>query len=352
MTRQDFRQECISRDGGICVVPSCGNGGFDADPESEGDVHHIIERKLWDDGGYIPENGVTVCNYHHRLAERNIIPPQAFWRWLGIENPILPEGIDSMHVDKWGEKLEEPPWKEHRVNIKYPSTRHLPWSHERDTDDTAHREVQNFVDVPLIATVKMDGGNAMLVKDTENPVRARNGCQADKDHFDMAKQWYWDNDLYSKIPEHLQVFGEWLYAKHSIHYGCDCDEPCEDVGPELRDYFQVFGLYDTRYDLWLGWNNTMQFTHKHDLTLAPCATDNYYHMDEFDNSQEFWHFYYELSQKVVEQGHEGIVIRSAHPFHYGQIDERLGKYVRPGHVKEDEKHWSKRPTVQNVRKNE
>lgn len=316
------------------------------DPDSPGEVHHIIERKLWDDGGYIPDNGATVCNYHHRLAERNIIPPQAFWQWLDIEDPPLPEQFDNMAIDKWGEDLAVPPWKEHRENIKYPSTRHLPWSHERDTDDTAHKEVDNFLGYHLVATVKMDGGNAMLVKDTENPIRARNGRHADKDHFDMAKQWYWENDLYSKIPEHYQVFGEWLYAKHSIHYGCDCDEPCEDVGPALDDYFQVFGVYDTRFDLWLGWHDTMKFALGNDMAVVPAAT-GMYGFGEYDNRGKFWNDAYELSQKVVEQGHEGIVIRSMYPFQYGQIEERLGKYVRPGHVKEGEKHWSKRALVQN-----
>ena len=350
MSRTDFRQACVERDGGECLSPHC-NNPVTADPDGPGEVHHIMERKLWSDGGYIPDNGASVCNECHRLAEDNIIPPQAFWRWAGIEDPPLPEGV-RLDSDKWGEPLEQPAWQEHREYIKYPSTRHLPFSHEREADDTAHKEVDCFLDIPLVATLKMDGGNAMLVKDTENPIRARNGRQADKDHFDMAKQWYWDNNLYSKIPEHLQIFGEWLYAKHSIHYGCDCEEECEDVGPALRDYFQVFGVYDTRFDLWLGWIETKRVAQDIGLTMAQGAETAYDDsakapIGEFDNRQEFWDYAWELSQNVVEQGHEGIVIRSALPFHYGQIGERLGKYVRPGHVKEDEKHWSKRPTVQN-----
>jgi len=346
MTRQDFRDICVKRDGGQCIVPTC-HKQVNTVPDGPGEVHHIIERKLWSDGGYIKDNGASVCNYHHRMAEDNVIPPQAFWRWAGIEDPPLPEGVD-FHSDKWGEPLEQPPWKEHRENIKYPSTRHLPWSHERDADDTAHQQVEWAMGYPLIATIKMDGGNAMLVKDSENPVRARNGRHADKDHFDMAKQWYWQNDLYSRIPEHLQVFGEWLYAKHSIHYGCDCDEPCDDVGPALDDYFQVFGVYDTRYDLWLGWYETKLVADQIGAAMVP-AVPGGYDFGEFDNTQEFWGKAYELSQKVVDMGHEGIVIRSAMPYHYSQIGERLGKYVRPGHVKEDEKHWSKRALVQNQR---
>lgn len=351
MNRADFREACVSRDGGKCLVPDC-DSTVVSEPDGPGEVHHIIERKLWDEGGYVPENGACVCNEHHRLAEDNVIPPQAFWRWTEqIENVLLPDGLTDLHsnqtdIDKWGEQLEYPPWEAFRDYIKYPSTRHLPWSHEREADDTAHESIEFLTDYPLIATVKMDGGNAMLVKDTDEPIRARNGQQADKEHFDMAKQWYWDNELYTKIPEHIQVFGEWLYAKHSIHYGCDCDEPCEDVGPALRDYFQVFGIYDTRYNLWLGWHETVELATEWGLTMAPYATDVYGEL-QFDETYEAWDILYDLSQKVVDEGHEGIVVRSAHPFHYGQIDKRLGKYVRPGHVKEGEKHWSKRPLVQN-----
>jgi len=372
MTRQDFREECVARDGGECLVPGC-SATVTSSPDGAGEVHHIIERKLWPEGGYIPDNGACVCNEHHRLAEDNIIPPQAFWRWADVTrvpypHPSIAQGYKEfgvynskkrdIMVDKWGEPFETPPWEEHREYIKYPSTRHLPFSHERDADDTAHSQLDWAMGYPLVATVKMDGGNAMLVRDSENPIRARNGRHADREHFDMAKQWYWDNDLYSKIPAHYQIFGEWLYAKHSIHYGCDCDEPCEDVGPALRDYFQVFGVYDTRYQLWLGWQETKLVARELDLTVTPPARHFYdgpfepsdvYHLGEFDNSQEFWQYAYDLSTSVVDAGHEGIVIRSAHPFHYGQIEQRLGKYVRPGHVKEDEKHWSKRALVQNQR---
>ena len=298
MSRLKFRQKCVKRDSGTCVVPTCGEVVTD-DPDGPGEVHHIMERKLWSGGGYLADNGASVCNQHHRLAEQNVIPPQAFWRWVGVEDPPLPDGV-AKHSDKWGEKFEEPPWKEHRANIKYPSTRHLPWSHERDEDDTAHEVVDWAMEIPLIATLKMDGGNAMLVSDIDNPVRARNGQHADKQHFDMCKQMYWENNLYDRIPDHLQIFGEWLYAKHSIHYGCDCDDKCEDVGPALDDYFQVFGIYDTRYDLWLGWHETTEIAESLGLSLVPPAAATY-ECVEFDNSGEFWDYFFGLSQSAVNR---------------------------------------------------
>lgn len=349
--RNQFRQTVFDRDNHTCIVPWC-----ESDAE---DAHHIVERSLWENGGYVPNNGASVCETHHRAAEANSIPPQAFWRWADITTPPLPEGIETSHINKWGDELDAPPWKEHRQTIKYPSTRHLPWSHERDVDDTAHSEVEWGLDIPLVATIKMDGANSCILRDREEPIRARNGKQADKDHFDMAKSWYDDKTLYWKIAQvegceedpdevepYLQIFGEWMYAKHSIHYGCDCETLCEDVGPALEDYFQVFGVYDTRYDLWLSWEETVEIADELDLTVVPPA-EEMYHVGEFSNVQEFWDYFYDLSQNVVSEGHEGIIVRSARPFHYGEIDARLGKYVREDHVKEGEKHWSHRALVPN-----
>lgn len=337
--RSEFRQQVFQRDNHTCLVPSCDEDAVDA--------HHIMERSLWSDGGYIPENGASVCETHHKLAETNVIPPQAFYRWIDVEDPPLPDGV-SYHSNKWGEEFEKPPWKEYREDIKYPSSRHLPWSHEQDRDDTSHQTLDWAAEIPLVATVKMDGGNCMIVKDKDNPIRARNGKHADKEHFDLAKSWYWNSGLYEEMDPNLQLFGEWLYAKHSIHYGCNCDESCEDEGPPLRHYFQLFGIYDKQFDVWLGWEKTVEIADDLGLELVPPAQESeYYITTSGEGTQKLWADLYDLSQTVESQGHEGIVVRSALPFHYGQFGSRLGKYVREDHVKDEEKHWSHRPLVQN-----
>lgn len=348
MSRRDFRELCVERDNQQCVVPWCDEPVLQS-PDKKGEVHHIIERKLWENGGYIEDNGASVCNYHHRLAENDIIPPQAFWMWIGIENPPLPDDVSSMGVDKWGQSIEMPPWKEHRDIIKYPSTRHLPWSHEQDRDDTSYKNVENFLNYPLVSTIKMDGSNSMIVKDKDNPVRARNGRTADKEHFDMLKKMYWENNLYKRIPNNIQIFGEWLYAKHSIHYGCQCENECGDSGPKLRDYFQVFGIYNNYYDVWLSWDSTLKLSKKLGLTVVPSAGDDYF-KGSFERKDQFWDYFVDLSKQVVQNNHEGIVVRSRFPIHYSQISKRLGKYVRDDHVMESEKHWSNRELKKNLRK--
>lgn len=353
--RKQFRQTVFDRDENTCLVPWCDN---DAD-----DAHHIVERELWDDGGYIPNNGASVCNKHHQYAEENHIPPQAFYFWLGIEseNIPLPEQLDTRDVDKWGEEFDTPPWEDLRDRIKYQSSRHLLplyWYDETiaqeriEHDDTGLETVEPFVGVPLVITHKIDGGNMMIVNDKENPVRARNGSRP-KDTMElMYNDLYWRNEVHEKLPDRLQVFGEWVWAKHSIHYGCNCEEECEDVGPKLSDlvdydderaFFQIFGVYDKVLNLWLSWPETKQVAEKLDFPTTPVIYEED-DMDEatFDTEAEARRELIKYARKVIDNGGEGIVVRSKYPYHYGQFERRLGKYVRENHVDDDDKHWSKR----------
>lgn len=384
LERHAFREQALDRDGGQCLVPWCGE---DAD-----EVHHIIERSLWSDGGYYLNNGASVCNHHHQYAEENYIAPHSFWRWLGVEDIPVPEGTAGDRIgvpedrneqalsfpadgpgtlyafNKWGEALDTPPHEDLRDFHKYPSSRHmlpLYWKSERGTaeertgrDDTGLTDLEPFVGVPLVITEKMDGGNAMLVKDQENPVRARNGSQAKHQSFDLLKQLYWENDVYSTLPENLQVFGEWLYAKHSIHYGCDCDPECEDVASSLSTavadwydneaYFQIFGIFDTRYNLWLSWPETLQWSTDIGFpTIFEYKSSEDFDRPMFEDKQTAKRKLLKWAEKTVDGGGEGIVVRSKFGFHYGQFGQRLGKYVRPDHVQPSDDHWKYSEQTQN-----
>jgi hypothetical protein len=347
MTRDQFRTVAVDRDGGECVVPWC-DAPVTEDPDGPGEVHHIIERRLWDDGGYLPDNGASVCNVHHRYAEENVIPPQSFWRWVGVEDPPLPGQIEDMNVDKWGESLKLDFDPEIRDKPKYPSTRHLPYSHAQDRDDTQMQEVGFLCDIPLVVTVKMDGGNCMIVRDMDEPTRARNGRHPGRENHDQLRQMYWDRGLYDQIPEHIQIFGEWLYETHSIHYGCDGCEHCShddslprDPGPEIDGLFQVFGVYDTRYQLWTSWPEVEAWARKLDFPTVPVLSMDWKDAEpSITRPDQIYDPVRQYAEDVVQNGHEGIVVRSKFGYHRGQIGERLGKYVREDHVIADE-HWTK-----------
>lgn len=359
--RRKFRESCLERDNNQCLVPWCDN--------SADDVHHIIEREEWSEGGYIQKNGASVCNHHHQYAEENHIPPQAFWFWLRIDDPITPEGM-NVDVNKWGNEFEKPPWSDIRDRIKYQSTRHLLplyWyddetvAQERiEHDDTGLDTVEDFVGIPLVITEKIDGGNCMLVNDVENPVRARNGSKPEDTMKPLYQDGglYWEQEVNHKLPDRLQVFGEWVWAKHSIHYGCDCEDTCEDVGPKLseltgvddkRAYFQVFGVFDKVHHLWLSWPEVEDVADNLGFPTTPVL----YKEDEndkatFNTKSEARRELIKYARDVIDRGGEGIVVRSKFPYHYEQFARRLGKYVRENHVKDDALHWSKRKEIQNV----
>jgi 5-methylcytosine-specific restriction endonuclease McrA len=57
--RNAFRDALFERDGYTCRM--CGEGGVDP--------HHIINRSLFPNGGYVIENGILLCSKCHKRAE-------------------------------------------------------------------------------------------------------------------------------------------------------------------------------------------------------------------------------------------------------------------------------------------
>lgn len=358
-SRKEFRTKCKERDNNTCVVPWCS--------ESIDDVHHIIERSEWKNGGYLMKNGASVCNKHHRDAESNHIPPQAFWIWLDINNPKLPTSYDTHQINKWGEAFETPTWEEYRDRIKYPSTRHLLPLYWYDEDSVAQNRLENddkglkslstFVGVPLVITEKMDGGNMMLVNDLETPVRARNGSRPEETMELMYSELYWEHKVNEKLPDRLQVFGEWLWAKHSIHYGCDCESSCDDRGKSLSEYagyndnsayFQIFGVYDKLYNTWLSWNSVERIADELDFPTVPVLyKEDSADESTFETEREARDTLLQYAKEVIAEGGEGIVVRLKYPYHFSTFERYLGKYVRENHVEDTETHWSKRTVLQN-----
>lgn len=60
LIRQRFRESVFERDGNKCVF--CEKDAVDA--------HHITDRNKMPNGGYVKENGISLCHEHHRIAEK------------------------------------------------------------------------------------------------------------------------------------------------------------------------------------------------------------------------------------------------------------------------------------------
>ena len=65
--RKNFRDACYKRDGfrcAMCSMKSCLDKA-----EKELDAHHITDRNLMPSGGYVKENGISLCPACHEKAE-------------------------------------------------------------------------------------------------------------------------------------------------------------------------------------------------------------------------------------------------------------------------------------------
>jgi len=331
LSRDQFREGVFKRDQFTCVVPHCGAKADDA--------HHIIERRLWktptEHGGYFMANGASVCEYHHQYgAEACVIQPQVFRLWLNLPT-VLPASFNSSKsYDKWGKELRRPT----RKVIKYPSTPFLPNSPSPDSEFILPTW-KCFLEQPLVMTIKMDGSNVCLSHDL---VAARNGSTATHPSFSLLKE-RWNNIYKALIPPHIQLFGEWLFAQHSIVY---------DATLPLSNYFQLFSVYDQDKEMFLGWNNVCQWARLLNVPTVPVLFEGVFH-----NEGMLMRHVEALCLETVDTGHEGLVVRTTYPFPYGSFEgyitsngtsstsswhvAAIAKYVRYNHIQTD-KDWSKK----------
>ncbi len=95
LTREEFKQAVFERDKHKCVC--CDRAAVDA--------HHIMERKLFPDGGYVLENGASLCERCHLFAEETSISAATIRSAIGAA-PVLPPGFSAgIEYDKWGNAI-------------------------------------------------------------------------------------------------------------------------------------------------------------------------------------------------------------------------------------------------------
>lgn len=168
LERNDFRESVFKRDGHKCVLCF----------EPAQDAHHIIERRLWGDGGYYLNNGASLCGKCHIKAESTDISCEEIRSAAKIERVALPEHLyRDNEYDKWGniilpngsrikgelfydesvQKILGDKIKDFSSYVKYPRTYHLPFSESRTKDDRTLSDCSIFEGREVVVTEKMDG---------------------------------------------------------------------------------------------------------------------------------------------------------------------------------------------------
>ena len=333
LTRDRFREAVFARDKHRCVT--CGSLAKDA--------HHIMERRLFDDGGYYLDNGASLCSDCHFRAEWTVLTAQDIREAAGIKQVVLPPHLyPDQQYDKWGNILlsegrrvkgelffDESVQKalasggvldSFQQHVKYPRTYHLPWSPSVSKDDRVLSDVSHFEGKKVVVTVKMDGENTSMYSDY---IHARS--LSSMGHVSQ----HWIKNLHAQlahdIPEGWRICGENLFAKHSIHY------------QDLASYFYVFSIWDERNQC-LSWSETVEYAAIFDLPTVPVL-----YQGQWDQAL------IEAIYKPEHEGNEceGYVVRLTESFPYGAFRKSMAKFVRPDHIADTVHNWRSKPVVQN-----
>ena len=218
LTRDEFRESVFKRDEYKCVV--CKN------PATE--VHHLLDRKLFNDGGYYKNNGVSLDNSCHIKAENCEISVEELRQLAGIIEIVLPKGLTPGIVyDKWGKSKD--------YNSKYPRSLHAQISLGTTSDDRIMPDgyVDIFSKMDLVVTEKIDGQNLCFNKDG---VYARSHASPTEHAWDKPMIELWNILKHDLGKGDFELFGESMYAIHSIEYS------------NLENYFYLFGVRENGRD--------------------------------------------------------------------------------------------------------
>lgn len=355
LMRDEFRKQVLERDNHCCVICGIKAGerriimGKEIGEPVKLDAHHIIERRLWTDGGYYLANGATLCDSGvinigkgvykpigcHADAEITTLSVEDIRIAAKIEKPILPEDMYYDHVyDKWGnvildsgKRTKGPLFADESVQkilgwhpniddlfveyVKYPRTYHLSWSPGITDDDRIMRDLSGFVGKRVIVTRKMDGENFSGYKSYCH-ARSVDG----RSHYtrDWAKN-FWMQRSY-ELPDGWRVCAENLYAVHSLKYD------------DLPSYLLGFSIWNEQ-NICLSWDDTVEWFNLLDIPMVPILYDGIW------DEAKIRALYNEKTDRDI---HEGYVVRIADAFEYRHFKQSVAKYVRANHVA-SQKHW-------------
>jgi hypothetical protein len=315
LTRDQFREMVFARDRHKCVI--CGAPGQDA--------HHIVERRLFSDGGYYIDNGATLCGPDHLRAEETSLSCEEIRDRAGILEVVLPPHLyGDQRYDKWGNPILEngtrlrgelfedesvrkvirPVLHLFTTRVKYPRTWHVPWSKGATSDDRILETTDHWTDTEVVVTEKMDGENTTMYRDYLHARSLEYNPHPSRDRIKALHA-----TIGHEIPEGWRLCGENLTAVHSIRYD------------DLPDFFLVFSLWNER-NACLSWDATCEWADLLGLKTVPLLYRGPFRREALE----------EMARTMDLTKREGYVIRPAGEFHYREFRARAGKFVRESHV--------------------
>ena len=248
--------------------------------------------------------------------------------------------------------------------IKYPRTHHLEGSRlQAGDEDLSQVSFNHIFGRNIVIEEKIDGANSALSFDDEgNLLLQSRGHYLDggyrERHYNLMKQWGNINAelFYSVLGSRYIMYGEWMYAKHTVFYDA------------LPDYFMEFDIYDREEKVFLDTPSRRRLTDQMGIiSSVPVLDTGVFHSKEKILS------YIGHSNFITEQHTDVLrvlakrqdldvdrVLRETDPSttmeglyikveEGGIVTERL-KYVRASFLQclfASESHWQSRPIIPN-----
>ncbi len=224
------------------------------------------------------------------------------------------------------------------ISRKYGRTFHFPFSPGTTSDDRISHNYWNDLSKlsRLVITEKLDGENSCL---NSIGVFARSHAAPTRHPWSDHLKRKWSLIKEDLEANDLEIFGENLYACHSIEY------------TELENHFFVFGI--RQGDTWLSWKEVEDWCYLLDLKTVPVF--GIFDLSDFKDEKSFREYILSIVSKPSELGSidfnskevclmEGVVVKNCESYvssDNGRINYTdVWKYVRKDHVKSDE-HWSR-----------
>ena len=318
LTRDNFREGVFSRDGYKCIF---------CDKPAE-DAHHILERRLFPDGGYYLDNGASVCGKHHLECEMTLLSVEEVRAAAGIQHVVVPDQFYPDHrYDKWGnhilingQRTKGPLFEDESVQkiltkggvldrftdyVKYPRTFHLPWSECVHSDDKVTKWLDNFTGKKVVVTEKLDGENTSLYS---NKYHARSVDSKNHESRNWAKNFW--SKISWEIPERWRLCCENMFMEHSIPYG------------NLESYLYGLSIWDET-NTCLPWEETKEYFSMLGIPQPRVMYEGVWDEETIQNLYD--------SDRDWETC-EGYVVRLRESFHYRDFHKSVAKFVRKDHI--------------------
>ena len=246
---------------------------------------------------------------------------------------------------------------------KYPRTLHIQGSRSQPGDeDLDNVPFANIQSQHLVIEEKVDGANAAISFTPDGQLKLQSRGHyltggAREKHFNLFKQWAYTHasNFWPVLGDRFILFGEWLYAKHTVFYDA------------LPHYFLEYDILDLETRLFLSTNRRQQLLAGLPLVSVPILftgqlqsyqqmlnllTKSHYqtptHLDNFIQVCQQKGVDIELSLQQTDQSDlmEGLYIKVETE---DTVTARY-KYVRSSFlttILQSETHWLNRPIIPN-----